>query len=127
MSPSTPEETLEADLAHVITSWRLLPVYIITAILALLDAAVATSEFPPSHDGKVIDATELARLLHVSQLRMMQIMNLLNFAWDVREFLLYLPPVEQGRDSLTERHLRAIVSIVDWGRQRRLWMKVVNR
>ena len=72
-------------------------------------------------DGVVADQAELARLGHVSRARVTQIMNLLNLAPDIQEELLFLPPVEQGRDAVTERELRAIVAEVDWRRQRLNW------
>ncbi|MGE0759482.1 MAG: hypothetical protein AB7F89_21275 [Pirellulaceae bacterium] len=71
-------------------------------------------------DGVVADQSELARLAHVTQPRMTQIMNLLNLAPDIQEALLFLPRVEQGKDPVTERELRAVVAEVDWGRQRRM-------
>ncbi|WP_146369614.1 hypothetical protein [Symmachiella macrocystis] len=48
-------------------------------------------------------------------------MNLLNLAPDIQEALLFLPPMEQGKDTLTERDLRVIVAVTDWRKQRRLW------
>jgi hypothetical protein len=53
-------------------------------------------------------------------------MNLLNLAPDIQEELLFLPPVEQGKDAVTERELRAIVAEADWGQQRRLWREFVT-
>ncbi len=50
---------------------------------------------------------------HVSRARVTQIMNLLNLVPEIQDALLYLPPVEQGRDPLTERELRAVVAEVD--------------
>ncbi len=71
-------------------------------------------------DGVVSDQAELALLGHVSRARVTQIMNLLNLAPDIQEELLFLPPVEQGKDPVTERDLRAVVAEMDWGRQRRM-------
>ena len=48
-------------------------------------------------------------------------MNLLNLAPDIQEAILGLPPVEYGRDPITERDLRVIVAVPDWRKQRRLW------
>jgi len=75
-------------------------------------------------EGVVTDQAELARLGHVTRARVTQIMNLLNLAPDLQEALLWLPPVEQGRDPLTERDLRPIVAIINWRKQRRLWDKL---
>jgi len=71
-------------------------------------------------DGVVADYAELARLGHVTWARITQIMNLLHLAPDIQEKLLFLPPVEQGRDPVTERELREIVAEADWRKQRKL-------
>jgi hypothetical protein len=52
---------------------------------------------------------------------MSQITNLLHLAPDIQEAILSLPPVEHGRDPITERELRPIVAVLDWRKQRRLW------
>ena len=78
-------------------------------------------------DGTVADYAEIARLGHVTRARLTQIMNLLHLAPDIQEALLLLPPVEKGRDPITERELRAIVTEVDWKRQRRMWRRVASR
>ena len=72
------------------------------------------------NDGVVANQAELATLGHVSRARVTQIMNLLNQAPDIQEEFLFLPPVEQGRDTLTEREIRAIVAVADWRKQRRM-------
>ncbi len=61
-------------------------------------------------DGEVADQTELARLLHVSQPRITQIMNLLHLAPDIQEELLFLPRTVSGRDPIHEKLLRPIVA-----------------
>ena len=71
-------------------------------------------------DGIMADYAELARLGHVTRARMTQVMNLLHLAPDIQETLLLLPPVEKGRDPMTERDLRAVTSEVDWRKQRRM-------
>ena len=73
------------------------------------------------HDGTVTDQSELARLAHVTQPRMTQIMNLLHLAPDIQEELLSLPRVTQGKDQITERDLRPIAAEVDWRNQRDMW------
>jgi len=50
---------------------------------------------------------------------MTQIMNLLHPASDIQETILFLPRVESGRDSVTERQLWSIVSVVYCRKQRR--------
>lgn len=72
-------------------------------------------------DGVVADQAELARLGHVSRARLTQIMNLLNLAPDIQEEVLHLPAVERGPDPISERDLRPIAAVADWGRQRRMW------
>ena len=72
-------------------------------------------------DGTVSDQSALARLVHVTQPRMTQIMNLLHLAPDIQEELLFLPRVTAGRDRITERDLRPVTAAVDWVRQRRMW------
>lgn len=70
----------------------------------------------------VANQSELARLAHVTQPRMTQIMNLLNLAPDIQEEILHLPAVTGGRDSITERDLRKLVSTANWRNQRRDWV-----
>jgi hypothetical protein len=72
-------------------------------------------------EGKVADQSELARLAHVTQPRMTQIMNLLHLAPDIQEEILHLPPVEAGHDPITERDLRPITRMRDWRQQRQAW------
>ncbi len=61
--------------------------------------------------------TALAELVHVSQPRMSQIMNLLLLAPEIQERLLFLPKVT-GKDVVTEKMLRKVVEEMDWVRQR---------
>ena len=74
-------------------------------------------------DGVVADQAELARLGHVSRVRLTQIINLLNLAPDIQEEIQFLPAMERGRDPLTERDLRPIAAELNWRRQRHLWAK----
>ena len=71
--------------------------------------------------GKISDLSELARLAHVTQPRVTQIMNLTHLAPDIQEELLYLPRVLNGRAPIHERRLRPIVAEIDWSKQRVLW------
>jgi len=77
-------------------------------------------------DGGVADQSELARLAHVTQPRMTQIMNLLNLSPDIQEEILHLPPVTAGRDLMTERDLRPILRMTPWSTQRRAWRRVAQ-
>jgi len=78
-------------------------------------------------DGKVASQTELARLLHVTQPRMTQIMNLLLLAPDIQETLLFLPRTTVGRDPVHEKMLRPIAAEVDWVTQRAIWNSFVGQ
>jgi len=70
--------------------------------------------------GEVRDMAELARLGMVTRARVTQIMNLLLLAPAIQEAVLYLDPVESGRDPITERDLRPIAAVADWDRQQQL-------
>jgi hypothetical protein len=74
----------------------------------------------------VRDYADLARLAHVSRVRVTQIMNLLNLAPDIQEDLLSLQPQIAPRDRVHERGLRAIAKVVDWGTQRKLFNRLRN-
>lgn len=75
-------------------------------------------------DGTVPNLTELARLAHVTQPRMTQIMNLLHLAPDIQEEILDMPEIPRGRDPVTERDLRPIAAMVAWDRQRLAWKRI---
>ena len=72
-------------------------------------------------DGYVRDCAELARVGGVSRARISQITGLLNLAPDIQEAVLLLPRTIAGWDPVTERQLRPITAVADWGEQRRLW------
>ncbi len=69
-------------------------------------------------EGQVNDISELARLAHVSQPRMTQIMNLNHLAPDIQEALLFLSPVNKGRERVHELMMRRVAREAEWGRQR---------
>ena len=71
--------------------------------------------------GKIADLSELARLAHVTQPRMTQIMNLNHLAPDIQEELLFLPRIPAGRAPVHEKRLRPIAAELDWNKQRVLW------
>lgn len=75
-------------------------------------------------DGVVADQAELARLGHVSRARLTQVMNLLCLAPDIQEQILFLPATVRGRDAITEKELRTITAILDWRKQRRVFLKL---
>ncbi len=76
--------------------------------------------------GAIRDYAEAARLGGVTRARMSQIAGLLNLASDLQSAVLHLPPVVEGRDDITERDLRSIAILPDWGRQRELWSRIVG-
>lgn len=69
-------------------------------------------------DGVVKDYAELARLGQVTRARITQIMNLLNLAPEIQEEILLMDPVYHGRDPLTERKVRSVLSHPNWMKQR---------
>lgn len=71
--------------------------------------------------GEVSDVTELARLGHVTQPRMSQILNLTLLAPDIQEELLFLPRVEAGKATIHEKMLRPVSAETDWEKQREMW------
>lgn len=74
--------------------------------------------------GEVRDYADLARLGHVTRARVTQIMNLLNLAPNIQEELLFLPPIEAGRDAIKEWQVRPIAATPDWRKQRRKWQEL---
>lgn len=72
-------------------------------------------------DGVVDNLSELARLVHVTQPRVTQILNLTLLAPDIQEEILTLEGTLSGRDPVRERNLRSIASAVDWSVQRARW------
>ncbi len=76
--------------------------------------------------GVVMNHSDLARLTHVTQPRMTQIMNLLHLAPDIQEKILFLPEVFRGRDPITERELRDLTRELSWARQREVWRVILG-
>ncbi|MBK9129420.1 MAG: hypothetical protein IPM13_16725 [Phycisphaerales bacterium] len=70
--------------------------------------------------GKVANISEIARLTHVTQPRITQLMNLCHLATDIQEEILFLPLVMSGRDPVHEHMLRR-ACVMDWIEQRRRW------
>jgi hypothetical protein len=75
-------------------------------------------------EGDVTGLSELARLAHVTQPRMTQIMNLLHLAPDIQEDLLFLPPVTEGRAQIHEGMLRPLSAEACWATQRGAWREI---
>jgi len=76
--------------------------------------------------GEVASYAELARLGHVTRARMTQIMAFVHLAPDIQDALLNLPPVESGRDPITERDVRPVLGEPAWGTQREAWRCISN-
>ena len=74
--------------------------------------------------GEVSDVTELARLGHVTQPRMSQILNLALLAPDIQEELLFLPRIEAGKATIHEKMMRPIAAEIDWDKQREMWVSL---
>ena len=90
-----------------------LPLPRITRLMAL---AIKLEHMRRDPDG--LSYGEMAQLGHVSRARLTQIMNLLHLAPDIQERLLFLPPVEKGREPLHESELRKLTGYYDWAEQR---------
>jgi hypothetical protein len=75
--------------------------------------------------GAIPDATALARLAHVTQPRITQILNLTLLAPDIQEALMDLPPHPTGKAGVKEKHLRQLCGQMDWQKQRRRWSALI--
>ena len=74
-------------------------------------------------DGRAKNRADLAAKFGFSRARITQIMNLLWLAPDIQEEILFsVSPT--GRDVVTTRDVRAIVRVMDWAEQRRLWREI---
>jgi hypothetical protein len=71
--------------------------------------------------GQVTDQAELARVGHVSQARLTQIMDLNLLAPDIQEEILGMSSCQTGTEHLGERDLRPLVSMPCWRKQRQMW------
>ncbi len=74
--------------------------------------------------GEITNYGELAELGHVTRARISQIMNLLNLAPGIQEQILFLPPIQGGRDRIHLRQLQSIASVFDWRKQRSIWERL---
>ena len=78
-------------------------------------------------DGVLKDQAEIARLGMVTRARVTQIMNLLNLAPAIQVAILKLPPMQNGRDEVTERRLRVVFESERWSRQIEVWQSTAAR
>lgn len=102
--PSTPKQAPPAPVGRV------------PRISRLMALAIPCEQILRS--GAVPDASALARLAHVSQPRMTQILNLTLLAPDIQERLLFLDPVEEGKPEVNGKGLRKLCAEMAWERQR---------
>jgi len=77
--------------------------------------------------GLVRDYADLARLGLVSKPRVTQIMNLLLLTPDIQEEILFLPRITNGKDPISERHIRSITKLLEWDKQRMMWSELKKR
>lgn len=70
--------------------------------------------------GGVRDYADIARLGYVTRARVTQIMNLLNLAPEIQEYLLSLDGSTERGCAITERDLRTITSLPSWADQRKI-------
>lgn len=77
-------------------------------------------------DGVVEVQSDLARLSHVTQPRITQIMNLLLLSPEIQEEILHLPKVVEGKDLIHEKLLRPIAAEVCFGKQYEIWNSVTQ-
>lgn len=98
------------------------PVQRVPRIARLMALAIRFDDLLRS--GQVADVTTLARLSHVTQPRMTQILALNLLAPDIQEELLHLPPTEVGKDPIHEKLLRPLAAETDWQRQRQMWREL---
>jgi hypothetical protein len=74
--------------------------------------------------GELRDFAEIAELGRVTRARVSQIVNLQNLAPEIQEEILFLPPVQGERDTVSEREVRAIAAEPSWTAQRQRWGQV---
>ena len=72
-------------------------------------------------NGTVHNQADLARVAHISRAQVTQIMDLLLLAPEIQEEILFLPPVECGKDLVTERGVRSLSANPNWQRQADEW------
>jgi hypothetical protein len=77
--------------------------------------------------GVVKSYAELARLGHVTQARISQVMNLVYLAPSIQEQILFWPRTDRGRDPFRLADLRPIAQVLDWRTQRLLWAALLAR
>jgi hypothetical protein len=71
--------------------------------------------------GELDDFAAAARAYGLTRARVTQIVNLTLLAPTLQEEILAMGPVVEGRDTITERGLRAVVAEPTWSNQLRHW------
>jgi hypothetical protein len=74
--------------------------------------------------GVVTDYRHLAALGQVSPARISQIMNLLQLAPRIQEYLLFLPRTQRGRDPIHLWQVQPIARVLDWKQQQKMANKL---
>jgi len=69
----------------------------------------------------VRDYAEIARLTGLTRARVTQIMNLTLLAPEIQEQILFLPRIQNGHDTTSERNIRKITTESLWEKQQSLW------
>jgi hypothetical protein len=95
---------------------RVLRVARLLALAHQIDSMVRSGEY--------VDLADAARRLGLTRARVTQMANLTLLAPEIQEAILAWPPITEGRDPVTERTLRVIVAVPDWGRQADSWTKI---
>ena len=95
------------------------PVPRITRLMAL---AIKSQEM--IERGEVGNYADVARLGHVTPARVTQIMNLLLLAPSIQESILQFGTLPATQSVLSERNLRPVTLIADWGQQRLAWERL---
>ena len=70
--------------------------------------------------GEYLDRAELARQFDLTRARVTQLLNLTLLAPDLQEQVLALEAID-GLEPTSERALREVVGMVNWGEQRERW------
>lgn len=76
-------------------------------------------------NGEYQDRAELARQFDLTRARITQLLNLTLLAPDLQERVLDLEAID-GREPLTERGIREVVSEPSWAEQRRRWSAIIQ-
>ncbi len=86
------------------------------ALAHKIDARIRSGEFR--------NLADAARAIGVTRARVTQIMNLFLLAPGIQEEILDLPPVTNGRDPVSERTLRRMVTEPEWKKQYEFWKEI---